>query len=50
MLLYLADAILLAIICSIPYFVFQLRLHSGRAKNTIYASARYTKGMRKHRD
>jgi hypothetical protein len=49
MLKYLADVILLLIICSIPYLVSRLRLHSSRSRKAMYDSARYTIGMRKDR-
>jgi len=47
MLRYLADAFLLAIICSIPYLVLRLRLQSSRSKKAMYEFARYTTGMPK---
>jgi hypothetical protein len=49
MLRYLADVILLGIICSIPYFALRLRLHSGRSRKAMYDSARYTTGLPKDR-
>jgi len=42
---YLAEAILLVIICSIPYLVSRLRLHSNRSRQAMYEFARYTTGM-----
>jgi hypothetical protein len=49
MLKYLADVILLVIICSIPYLVLRLRLHSSRSRKATYDSVRYTTGMPKDR-
>jgi hypothetical protein len=46
---YLADVILMVMICSIPYLVFQLRLHSSRGRKVMYDSARHTAGMREDR-
>jgi hypothetical protein len=49
MLKYFAEVILLVIICSIPYLVSRLRLHSSASKKAMYDSARYTTVMRKDR-
>jgi hypothetical protein len=45
MLTYLADLVLLAVICSIPYVVSRQRLRSRRSRNAMYDLARYTTGM-----
>ena len=45
MLKYLADVIFLVILCSIPYVVSWLRLHSNGSRKTMYDSARYTIGI-----
>jgi hypothetical protein len=49
MLKYLADAILLVVICSIPYVVSSLRLRSSRSRKAMYEFARHTTGMPKDR-
>jgi hypothetical protein len=49
MLRYLADAILLIVICSIPYLVSRMRLHSSRSRKVMYEFARHTTGMPKGR-
>jgi hypothetical protein len=41
----LADTILLAVICSIPYLFARLRLHSSRSREPLYEFARHTAGM-----
>jgi hypothetical protein len=50
MLTYLSDVTLLVIICSVPYLVSWLRLHSGPSKKVMYALAKYTTGMPKRQD
>jgi len=45
MLNYLADVILLAVICSIPYLVSRVRLQSTRSRKPLYECARYIPGM-----
>jgi hypothetical protein len=42
---YLADAILLVMICSIPYLVSRLRLHSSGSREAMYEFARHITGM-----
>jgi hypothetical protein len=44
---YLSDAILLAVICSIPYLVSALRLRNSRSRKAMYDSAKDTTGMPK---
>jgi hypothetical protein len=45
MLNYLADVILLAVICSIPYLVSRVRLQSSRSRKPLYEFAQYIPGM-----
>ncbi len=40
MLRYLADAVLLAIISSMPYLISRLRLQSSRSRKAMYDAAR----------
>jgi hypothetical protein len=49
MLRYLADVLLLVIICSIPYFAVRLRLQSTRSRKAMYELAKYTTGLPKDR-
>ncbi len=46
---YLADVILLTVICSIPYLVSRARLRSSRSRQAMYQLARYTPGMPTYR-
>jgi hypothetical protein len=46
---YLADVILLAVICSIPYVVSSMRLKSSRSREAMYDSARAITVMPKDR-
>jgi hypothetical protein len=47
MLTYFSDAILLVVICSIPYLVSSLRLRSKGSRKTMYEWAKDTPGMPK---
>jgi hypothetical protein len=49
MLRYLADAVLLAVICSIPYLVSRMRLQSSRSREAMYDLARAITVMPKDR-
>jgi hypothetical protein len=44
---YLSDAILLGVICSIPYVAFSLRLRSSDSRKAMYERAKDTSGMPK---
>lgn len=49
MLKYVSDVIVLLFICSIPYAVSWLRLHSRGSKRSMYDFAKYTAGIGKDR-
>jgi hypothetical protein len=49
MLKYVSDVMIFLFICSIPYLVSWLRLHSRGSKRSMYDFAKYTTGIGKDR-